>query len=85
MHAMTSETGARQLQPFVTGMSRRSDEHDRRFDEIDHRADEYNRKLDVIIARLDGFILAGKIMLGAHALLIAALVVAFGLLVTKTN
>ena len=78
MHAMISESGGRRPQPFVTGMSRR-------FDDIDHRPDEYNRKLDVIIARLDGFILAGKIMLGVHALLIAALVVAFGLLVTRTN
>lgn len=85
MHAMISETGARQLQPFVTGMSRRFDEHNRRFDEIDHRLDEPNRKLDVIIARLDRLILWGQIMIGAHALLIAALVVVFGLLVTKTN
>lgn len=85
MHTMMSETGARQLQPFVMGMSRRFDENGRRFDEIDHRPDEHNRKLDEIIARLDRFILAGKIMLGVHALLIAALVVVFGLLVTKTN
>jgi len=78
MHAMTSETVAPRFQRFGKEMSRRFAEHDR-------RSDEYNRKLDMIIARLDGFILAGKIMLGAHALLIAALVVVFGLLVTKTN
>ncbi len=39
----------------------------------------------MIIARLDRFLLVGKIMIGAHALLIAVLVVVFGLLVTKLN
>ena len=99
LHTTISETVAPQFRSLTAEMSRRFDEIDRRFDERDRkldglaeagaardrRLDEHDRKLDEIIARLDRFILAGKIMLGAHALLIAVLVVVFGLLVTKTN
>ena len=84
---MVSEAVAPQLQPFLAEMRRRFDEHDRRFDalaaagvERDRRLHalsaavaEHDRKLDVIVVRLDGMKVLGQVILGALALLIAAL------------
>ena len=94
IHTMVSEAVAPQLQPFLAEMRRRFDEHDRRFDalaaagvERDRRLHalsaavaEHDRKLDVIVVRLDGMKVLGQVILGALALLIAALIAVFGFL-----
>ena len=59
MRTMISETVAPQLQPFVTEMSRRFDEHDRRFDQNDRRFDEHDRRFDEHDLKLDALAEAG--------------------------